>query len=92
MGFLLLVVNCALYGNHKTHKNMVCNTNFIKTKTVKLFNLNKISITRISVFMPLVVIHALKFILVKLKTVFPYDGIHTAIFGITIHLILKRKH
>ena len=58
--------HCALCGNHGTHKNMVQNTNFKKVKTVKLFNLSKTSTALISVYMPLVVIYALKFILVKL--------------------------
>ena len=63
-----------------------------KLKTVKLFNLSKTSTALISVYMPLVVIYALKFILVKLSAVFSYVGIHTAIFGITAHWILKRQY
>ena len=37
-----------------------------KVKMVKLFNLSKTSTALISVYMPLLVIHALKFILAKL--------------------------
>ena len=58
--------HCALCGNHGTHKNMVQNTNFIKSKNGKTIQLNKTSSALISVYMPLLVIYALKFILAKL--------------------------
>ena len=60
--------HCALCGNHGTHKNMVQNTNFIKSKNGKIIQLKQnLNCTNFGIFyMPLLVIHALKFILAKL--------------------------
>ena len=79
--------HCALCDNYGTHKTWSQTLILSKLKTIKLFNLTKISTLLISVFMPLVQ----EFILVKLKTIFSYFGIHTAIWNNNTW-DLKRQH
>ena len=64
---LLLLVVIVLFGVIMKHIKTWSETLILlKLKTVKLFNLNKISTALILVYMPLVIIYALKFISVKL--------------------------